>query len=115
MKKFWGIVGLVLFIIGLALAVVGGLVFPNTAWVGFVLAVFGLIIGIIHINAKEINTLLLATIAVLAMAAAFSPIAVLDIGKYAGSIIVYFAALMAPVAIIAAIKALIKLGLEKEV
>jgi hypothetical protein len=115
MNKVWGIISLVIFILGLILAVVGGLIFPNTPWVGFILAVFGLVIGIIHINAKEINTLLLATIAVLAMAAAFAPITVLDIGKYVGSIIIYFAALMAPVAIIAAIKALIILGLKKEV
>lgn len=115
MSKFWGMLSLVLFILGLILAVVGGLVFPETPWVGFVLAIFGLIIGIVHINAKEINTLLLATIAILAMAAAFAPITVLNIGKFAGSIIIYFAALMAPVAIIAAIKALIKIGFTKDV
>lgn len=114
MAKFWGMLSLVLFILGLVLAVIGGLVFPESLWVGFVLAVFGLVIGIIHINAKDINTLLLATIAVLAMAAAFAPITVLGIGKFAGSIIIYFAALMAPIAIIAAIKALIKIGLTKD-
>ena len=56
MKKGWGMVSFILFCIGL------------------VLFVFGLIIGIIHVvYAKEINTLhtlLLATIALLAMTAA---------------------------------------------
>ena len=114
MSKLWGMVSLVLFILGLVLAVIGGFVFPETPWVGLVLALFGVIIGIIHINAKEINTLLLATIAVLAMAAAFAPITVLNIGKYVSSIIIYFASLMAPVAVIAAIKALVILGLQKK-
>ncbi len=110
--KRWGMVSFILFCIGLVLAVVGGLALPANVIVGAVLAIFGLIIGVIYaVGAKEINTLLLATIALLAMAGAFAPITF--VGKAITSMVVDFAALMAPVAIIAAIRALLKIGLEK--
>jgi hypothetical protein len=118
MKKGWGMVSFILFCIGLVLSVIGGFLgMPANVIVALVLVVFGLIIGIIHVvYAKEVatlHTLLLATIALLAMTAAFAPIMVLGIGKMLGSILIGFAALMAPVALIAAIKALLKIGLEK--
>jgi len=117
MKKGWGMTSFILFCIGLVLAVIGGLFMPENAIILMVLAVFGLIIGIIHIvYAKDVttlHTLLLATIALLAMAAAFAPITLMGAGKMIGSMLVNFAALMAPVALIAAIKALLKIGLEK--
>ncbi len=117
MKKGWGLVSFILFCIGLVLAVIGGVVWPEHFLISMVLVVLGLIIGIVHvIYAKDItdlHTLLLATIALLAMAAAFAPITFFGVGKMSGSILVYFAALMAPVALIAAIKALLKIGLEK--
>jgi hypothetical protein len=118
MKKGWGMASFILFCIGLVLAVVGAFL-PGVAHViiPMILVLFGLIIGIIHvIYAKDVtalHTLLLATIALLAMTAAFAPVALLGIGKTVESILVNFAALMAPVALIAAIKALLKIGLEK--
>ena len=112
--KTWGLISFILFCLGLVLAVVGGLALPQNVIVGMVLAIFGLIIGAIYIvAAKEINTLLLATIALLAMAAAFTPITGLWSGKIVTGIILNFAALISPVALIAAIKALVKIGLEK--
>jgi sensor c-di-GMP phosphodiesterase-like protein len=117
MSKAWGMVSFILFCIGLVLSVIGGLVIPENFIVLMVLVIFGLIIGIIHVvYAKEVHTLhtlLLATIALLAMTAAFAPIVTLGIGKLATGILVNFAALMAPVALIAAIKALLTIGLEK--
>ncbi len=117
MKKGWGMFSFILFCIGLVLAVVAGLVIPANFIVLMLLVIFGLIIGIIHVvYAKEINTLhtlLLATIALLTMTAAFAPITFLGVGKMVESMLVNFAALMAPVALIAAIKALLQIGLEK--
>ena len=110
--KMWGIISFILFCIGLVLAVVGGLVSPANVVVSMVLAIFGLVIGVIYVvSAKEISTLLLATIALLAMTAAFTPI--LAIGEAITSIVLNFAALMAPVALIAAIRALLQIGLER--
>jgi hypothetical protein len=117
MKKAWGMVSFILFCIGLVLSVIGGAIFPANLIIALVLAVFGLVIGIIHVvYAKEIttlHTLLLAVIALLATTAAFTPITVLGVGEKATSMLVNFAALMGPVALIAAIKALLKIGMEK--
>ncbi len=115
--KGWGWVSFIVFCIGLVLAVVGGLFMPASAIIAMVLVVFGLIIGIIHIiyakDVTDLHTLLLATIALLAMVAAFAPITLLGAGKIVQSMLVNFALLMAPVALIAAIKALLKIGMEK--
>jgi hypothetical protein len=114
MKKPWGMIGYILFFLGLVIAVICGLVFPENAMVALALVIIGLIIGLIHLWAKDINKLLLATIALLAMTAAFAPITLLGIGEKVGSVLVNFAVLMAPVALIAAVKALIEVGMEKE-
>ncbi|MFC1908647.1 hypothetical protein ACFLXD_02075 [Chloroflexota bacterium] len=112
--KTWGLFSFIIFCIGLVLVVIGGLVAPANAIISMALAIFGLIIGVIYaVAAKEINTLLLATIALLAIAAAFTPITDLWSGKIVTGIILNFVALISPVALIAAIKALVKIGLEK--
>jgi hypothetical protein len=116
MIKTWGWISFILFCLGVILAVIGGLVLQENLAIAMILVIFGFIIGIIHVSidkeGKGLVILLLATIALLAMTAAFAPITFLGIGKVAASILVYFAALMAPVALIAAIKALLKLFLE---
>jgi len=117
MRKTWAMVSFILFCIGLVLAVIGGITLPANAIVAMVLAVFGLAIGIIYVvyarQVESLHTLLLATVALLAMTAAFAPIAVLGVGEAATSMLVNFAALMAPVALIAAMKALLAIGLER--
>ena len=117
MRKTWVMVSFILFCIGLVLAVIGGIVLPANLAITMVLAVFGLAIGIIYVvYAKQVeglHTLLLATIALLAMTAAFAPIAVLGVGEAVTSMLINFAALMAPVALLAAIKALLTIGMER--
>jgi hypothetical protein len=84
MKKGWVMASFILFCIGLVLSVIGGLLMSENAIILMVLVVFGLIIGIIHVvYAKGINalhTLLLATIALLVMAAAFAPLTLMGAG-----------------------------------
>jgi hypothetical protein len=110
--KTWALISFILFCLGLVVAVAAGLAMPANTIFTMILAILGLIIGVIYaIGAKEINTLLLATIALLAMTAAFSPIVAL--GEAVTSVVINFAALMAPVALVAAIKALVQLGLQK--
>jgi len=109
-------VSFVLFCIGLVLVVIGGFVAQSNPVIFAVLAIFGLIIGIIYVMAaKDISILLLGTIALLAMTAALAPITNLWQGNVVSSIILNFAALMAPVALISAIKALLAIGLEPKV
>ena len=112
MSKTWGMISFILFCIGLVVAVIGGIVMPSNAIIAMILAVIGLIIGIIYVwKATDINILLLSTIALLAMSAALAPI--LGVGNMITSILLNFAALMAPVALIAAIRALLMIGLTK--
>ena len=117
--KSLGMVSFVIFCIGLVLVVIAGFIAPANPIVYAVLAVFGLIIGVIDaFAAKDIgslHTLLLSTIALLTMAAALAPVTDLWAGTMIGSIILNFAALMAPVALIAAVKALLAIGLVHKV
>ena len=119
MVKTWGWISFIVFCLGIILAVIGGLAMPESPVIALILVVFGFIIGLIHVSIDKeghgLVILLLATIAILAMTAAFSPISFLGIGKIAAAILVNFAALMSPVALIAAIKALLKLFLEPHV
>lgn len=114
MSRTLGMVSFALFILALALCFVGGIVEPGQETITAVLAGAGVVVGVIYaISAKEISVLLLATIALLAAAAAFIPITDLWEGEIVTAIIQNFAALMAPVALIAAIYALLKLGWQK--
>ena len=110
--KTWGKVSFILFIVGLVVAIIGGVALSAASWVAPVLAVLGVIIGAIYVSStKDVSSLLLATIAILAMAAALGSIPL--IGGLVTKVVVNFAALMAPVALIAAIKALVQIGLDK--
>jgi hypothetical protein len=115
MSRTLGMVSFALFILALVLAFVGGIVEPGQTTITAVLAGAGVVIGVIYsMSSKEINVLLLATIALLAAAAAFVPITDLWEGDIVTGIIQNFAALMSPVALIAAIWALLKIGWEKK-
>ena len=115
MSRTWGMVSFAIFILALVLCFVGGIVEPAHTTITAVLAGAGVVVGVIYaVSSKEINVLLLATIALLAAAAAFVPITDLWEGDIVTGIIANFAALMAPVALIAAIYALLKLGWQKK-
>ena len=104
MIGFWA------FIIGLALAVVAGILWPQNQIVIIVLIILGLIIGFLNITAKEILLFLAATIALIVVGNVFAPLKTLMIGAILGSILSYVATLMAPAAIVAAVKALWAVG-----
>jgi|DeeseametaMP2100_FD_k123_155258_1 hypothetical protein len=109
--KTWGKASFILFVVGLVVAIIGG-VASIGSWVTPVLAALGVIIGAIYVSStKDVSSLLLATIAILATAAALGSIPLL--GGIVTKVVVNFAALMAPVALIAAVKALVQIGLDK--
>jgi len=114
--KTLGLISFILFCIALVTVVVAALVAPANPMVYAALAVIGLVIGIIYaLAARDVSILLLATIALLAMTAALAPITNLWSGTIVSSLILNFAALMAPVALVSAIKALLTIGLEEKV
>ncbi len=111
MIGFWA------FIVGLIIALIVGIMSglglaPATLMTAIiiVLIIMGIIIGFLNITASEILLFLVATIALVVVGNAFAQLTVLKIGAILGGILSLVAALMAPAAIIAAIKALWKIG-----
>jgi len=98
--------GFLAFIIGFILAIIAGLFFPDNAVVIIILLILGLVIGLLNIGSEEMVPLLLATIALVVVGNVFSPIETLNIGEKLGDIMALIAALMAPAAIVVAIKTL---------
>jgi len=104
MIGFWA------FIIGLVIALIAGIFMPANQMVIIVLIILGLIIGFLNITASEIMLFLVATIALIVAGGAFNALTTLGIGAILSNILSYVAALMAPAAIVAAIKALWAVG-----
>lgn len=103
-------IGFWAFIIGLILAVIGGFVSAQNTGIVITLIILGLIIGLLNISSKETLLFLVATIALIVVGRVFAPLTVLSVGKYLDQILGYVATLMAPAAVIVAIKALWKVG-----
>jgi hypothetical protein len=110
-------VGFWAFIAGLVIAVVVGIL----AALGFagaglmsaviiVLIILGLVVGFLNITAKEMLLFLVATIALIVVGGVFAPLNVFRIGAILDAILALVATLMAPAAVVAAIKALWAVG-----
>ncbi len=105
-------IGFAAFIIGLIICVVCGFVSDWSQNTGIIIAlvILGLIVGFLNITAKEITLFLVATIALIVTGNAFSSLTVLGIGEYLNRMLGLVGTLMAPAAVIAAIKALWAVG-----
>ena len=91
------------FIVGLLIAVVAGLGFTQ-AWVGWVLALLGLIVGFLNIGDEETQSFLLASIALIVAANAVASLP--WIGGYATSIIANLIAFLSAAVLVVALKSL---------
>jgi hypothetical protein len=111
MVGFWAfIAGLVIaVVVGIlaALGIVGASVMPAII---IVLIILGLVVGFLNITAKEILLFLVATIALIVVGGVFAPLNVFSIGAMLDAILALVATLMAPAAVVAAIKALWAVG-----
>ena len=103
-------IGFWAFIVGLIIALIAGIFLPANAVIIIILIILGLIIGFLNISLKETVRFLVATVALVVVGNVFTPLTMLDIGEILGNILSYVAALMAPAAIVAAIKALWAVG-----
>ena len=112
-----GMIGFWAFILGLVIAVVVGImaalgiataILPAII---IVLIILGLIVGFLNITAKEILLFLVATIALIVVGGVFAPLNIFAIGAMLDAILALVATLMAPAAIVAAIKALWAVGM----
>lgn len=91
------------FVIGLVLAVVVGYVF-QAQWVVWVLAILGVIVGLLNVTREDTQSFLLAAIAFGLSATALSAVPVL--GPQITNILGYVAAFVAGAMIVVALKAL---------
>jgi hypothetical protein len=111
MVGFWAfIAGLVIaVVVGIlaALGIAGAAVMPAII---IVLIILGLVVGFLNITAKEILLFLVATIALIVVGGVFAPLSVFKIGAILDAILALVATLMAPAAVVAAIKVLWAVG-----
>lgn len=112
------LVGKLAFVVGVVAAIVGGIVGgkaePTNDWLVWILIIAGILIGLLNITAKEAPVVLVAVIALLVLAVwgntqAFTPILNVSqgLGENVKGVVDCFAILMAPAAIIIAVKAVI--------
>jgi hypothetical protein len=104
-KGILGFIGFWAFIIGFILAIVAGIFWPTNTTIVIVLVILGIIIGFLNITTKEFMLFLLATVALVVVGGqAFTSLG--TIGAKLGDVLGHIAILVAPAAVIAAVKAL---------
>ena len=105
-------IGFFAFIIGLIICIIGGFIpsWQQNSAILIILVILGLIIGFLNITAKEITLFLVAAIALIVTGHVFSSLTLLGIGEFLDRLLNLVAALMAPAAVVAAIKALWAVG-----
>ncbi len=109
-------IGFIAAMAGLALAFFAGIFAKSSAIVILILMVLGIIVGALSVSRKEIVPLLIAAIALVVVGTAgFEPLnnMVSGLGNAVNAIINYAARLMAPAAVISAVRELIYIALEK--
>ena len=108
-------IGSYIFLLGIIVAVVAGLavnyISAYTEIIGVILVIVGIIVGLLNIEAKEVESFLIAAIA-LAVTGGASFGALGTIGLYLSAIVTNIATLVAPAAVIVAIKAVYKFAKE---
>ena len=98
------------FIIGVLIAILGGIFAPmlaeQAAWITLVLVILGLIVGFLNIGDKEIPGFLMAAIALMLVGSADLEIidkVIAPVGTYLASIVANIVAFVAPAALIVAL------------
>jgi hypothetical protein len=109
-------IGFIAAMAGLALAFFAGIFAQSNAIVILILMVLGIIVGALSVSRKEIVPLLVAAIALVVVGTAgYEPLnnMVSGLGNVINAMINYAARLMAPAAVISAVRELIYVALEK--
>ena len=108
-KKLSSYIGLLAFLGGIILAIVGGIVSQQNEGIILTLVIMGILVGLLNITGKEVLPLLIAAIALLVVGtSSFAPLDKLVnyLGRDLDSIVHYLANFMAPAAVIAAFRAI---------
>lgn len=116
MRQLLQVCGFLAFAIGLLLSLIAGVIAPGNGAVILILAVLGLIVGLFNVKTTDMVPLLLGAIALVVVGnAGFGPLdqLVSGLGTRINEIVNYLAKLMAPAAVIGAVRALISVGFPK--
>jgi hypothetical protein len=97
------VIGKWVFIVGLVLSIIAGLFF-QAAWVVWVLALLGVVVGLLNVTGKETQGFLIAAIAFTVAATALNGIPF--IGGLITSILSYIGAFVSGAMVVVALKAL---------
>lgn len=112
------------FLLGVVIALIVGLfssqLEPNTGVVFGVLALLGLVVGLLNITEKEINSFLIASIALLASSSAlasltelFTRLSIPQMGVWISGFVGALGVFVAPAAVIVALKGIYALASKK--
>ncbi|MBM3156298.1 MAG: hypothetical protein FJ004_03320 [Chloroflexi bacterium] len=117
-KRMFGYIGLLAFLGGIILAIVGGAVSADNGGIVLALVIMGILVGVLNVTAKEVLPLLIAAIALIVVGGVgggeggFGPLD--DLGGEAGTkinqMVAYLATFMAPAAVISAFRAVLALA-----
>jgi hypothetical protein len=118
MASALALVGKIAFVVGVLIAIIGGIwggdVLPEKDWVIWILLIAGILIGLLNVTAKEAGIVLTAAVALIVisiwgLAGGFGPVADVNqsLANETQGIVYCFGLLMAPAAIIVAVKAVI--------
>jgi hypothetical protein len=118
MASALALVGKIAFVVGVLIAIIGGIwggdVLPEKDWVIWVLLIAGILIGLLNVTAKEAGIVLTAAVALIVISiwglvGGFGPVGDVNqsLANETQGIVYCFGLLMAPAAIIVAIKAVI--------
>lgn len=106
------------FLLGVIIALIGGAFAPflgaAEAWIFLILVLLGLIVGFLNIGQKEVNDFLIAAIAIVTVGF-LANLAILDtivpnLGSVLVSMVTAISALVAPAALVVALKAVYHIG-----
>ena len=97
-----------IFLLGIFLAVVLGIVYPGKTVVASILVLLGLLVGLLNITADEVHGFLLAAVALIVSAKSFELIPL--IGTTIENILQYIVIFVAPAAVIVSLIAVWKLA-----
>lgn len=115
------VIGELAFIIGIVLAIIAGVAAPGNGLAILALVVLGIIVSVLNITAREVVTVLVASIALISVGSisgipggAFGPLDALTkpvlVGTWLNAMVAYLAVFMVPVAVISAVRAVWAVG-----
>ena len=99
------------FLVSIVLAIILGIILPDNAAAIGLLAILGIVVGLVNITAKETTDFLIASIALIVASGAFKLIPI--IGEWVANILDYIVVFVAPAAGIVALIAIWHLARTK--